>query len=317
MDRYMKFQILRSLFLLISLSFAPSLMPMFPLEEEEAHFTHDTSMPDTSMLDSQVINMSDKTGKTLVGYAIETEKVILLETLLLQGADPNAPTHGKMPLMLAVEQNMPEIVDQLLLFGAKDPDVYDLFVAAIKNRSKKIIHSLVRSGFDINSRSADDSFPLVEAVLSQDSDIIEAFLQLGADREMRDGQNRTAFDVVRQLQTPAPRGVAFSIKHLKEASDSIVDDRAMSRISDKEVLDKLQTTEVPYANIDRAKEIAQQLASMPIDEAVDMYSKLDRALQKDVLLFVPLYLHARIKPSVLRRSPVSAPTQQGFGCVLQ
>lgn len=311
----MKVRTLKLLFFICFISSSATFFAMFPLEEEEISFDQE----DESFPTAQILNLQDKAGKTLLGYAIETKNAFLVSQILEKEANPNALTHGKTPLMLAVEMNLLEIVNTLLLFGAKDPDHYDLFTTAIRNRASQIIHSLVRAGFDINARSADDSFPLIDAIQFKDGDIIDTCLSLGADHTLRDGDNRSVYDVVQKMQKPIAGGSPFSIEHLRDTGDSIIEPGAMSKITCKEIVDRLQKAESFQITIARAKEIAQRLASMPIDDAIQFFVKnIDKSFHKEVLFFVPPYLHDRLKPHALKRTPIDEqPDQNSAGCLIQ
>jgi len=317
---------------------------MFKLEEEEDSFAHElheaiTRQQDVVRLDSlsdgldaRILNIRDQAGKTLLGYAIETGKHVLVQKLLLERADPNVETHNKSPLMLAILQGTSAIIDQLLLFGAKEHDVYELYHQAIKKRSTAIIGSLVRSGFDINVRAADNSFVLVDAVLSKNFDLIETCLRLGADREMRDDQGRTVLQYLQELQNPnrqelkqSGRGglkssgrLQFSQEQLKclavsnDKGDPVVDEPGyMSRVTDEEIINFLQKSTSRWGDgnqkLYRVKGLANRFGEMSVDDAIEMFARLDRAEQKDVLLFVPLHLHMRLKNAGFRISPAHVP----------
>lgn len=287
---------------------APCSWAMFKFDEENenvlAHDLYDLS----HRPNAQVINMPDRAGKTLLAYALEVGSLPIINNLLQEGADPNHPMNGKSPLLYAVQECSHEIVDTLLLFGARDGDAHELFHEAIKRRSKHIIHSLVRTGFDINARAADNGFALIDAVLGKDSDVIEICLRLGANPEMRDGEDRTALELLQHLQKKR-KGLTYSREHLRDIGDPIVDDPGMmSRASDAEIIKLLQQD---TQNLELVKEHASRMSSMPMDVAQEYFAELDRATQKKVAMFVPLHLRDRLKNSVPKHDNSSS------GCWIQ
>ena len=114
--------------------------------------------------------------------AVSTGNIAEVETLLKDGADPNARNdNGVTPLLVATMDN-PAVIETLIEGGAdpnvrSDDGITPLLVA--------VIGTLIEGEADPNARSDDGTTPLHVAAVGNKSAAIKALIAAGADPNMR------------------------------------------------------------------------------------------------------------------------------------
>ena len=108
---------------------------------------------------------------------------------------------GYTPLILAVYNNYPQLVDLLLQKGA-DPDVQDgmgntALMGVCFRGYKDIAEKLINAGADVNARNGSGATALTFAATFGHLHIAEVLLQNGADIRLTDERGKTPFDHAR------------------------------------------------------------------------------------------------------------------------
>lgn len=123
--------------------------------------------------------------------------------LLVAGADPNAVGfyvhYGNFtPLMFAIRsksENRLKVIDALLAGGAElnsKRAIRTPLMVAIENNDPDIIEALVKRGADVNGRGGSDITPLMFAAIGGTPRVVQALLDAGADVSLRDNEGKTA-----------------------------------------------------------------------------------------------------------------------------
>jgi ankyrin repeat protein len=125
----------------------------------------------------------------------------IIEYLIDQGVDPNAGPMQVLPLVIAVNDNLLDVVRLLLEHGANpnppfttrynpiNPEETPLFLA-IKNTNVEIVHMLLKSNADPN-RGNNNSTCLHIAVLKKCMECIHLLVSSGAEIDLPDGNGHT------------------------------------------------------------------------------------------------------------------------------
>lgn len=144
------FRMLFSMVFLCALWSVQSTCPMFELEEDDK-FPHELyraiQRKDNQLVEAeckklgrQVINVPDRSGKTVLAYAIEGDAIEIVRTLVTMGARVNQKIVEKSPLMLAVERGKSELVQMLSQFGALCEDYGSILICAVKSRDIEMVN---------------------------------------------------------------------------------------------------------------------------------------------------------------------------------
>jgi ankyrin repeat protein len=152
---------------------------------------------------------SDVTALMLAAGGGYAEAVRLL---LAAGADPNAVGfyvhYGNFtPLMFAIRsksENRLKVIDALLAGGAElnsKRAIRTPLMVAIENDDPDMIEALVKRGADVNGRGGSDITPLMFAAIGGTPRVVQALLETGADVSLRDNQGKTALAFAEQDKT--------------------------------------------------------------------------------------------------------------------
>jgi ankyrin repeat protein len=132
------------------------------------------------------VNAQDGIGLTALSMAAKRGDAESVKLLLINGADPNIPSHsGKDALCYATKQNDRECILLLLNGGAKatNSTVYQqtaLHFAALRSRDKDVADRLLRAGSDTNAADRDGRTPLGFTPLHNNFEFAAWLLEHGA-----------------------------------------------------------------------------------------------------------------------------------------
>jgi hypothetical protein len=144
------FSMLFSIVVLCAFWSVQSTHAMFELEEDDT-FPHELYRAiqrkdcagvanESRKLDRQAINVTDRSGKTVLAYAIEVGAPEIVRTLVEMGARVNQKIVDKTPLMLAVECGKLQLVQMLVEFGALCDDYGSILSCAVKSRDFEMVN---------------------------------------------------------------------------------------------------------------------------------------------------------------------------------
>jgi uncharacterized protein len=159
--------------------------------------------------DVNLKHYSDLTALMLAAGGGYTEAV---KVLLSAGADPNAMGfyfhYGNFtPLMFAIRsksENKLRVIDALIAGGAElnsKRAVRTPLMVAIENDDPDMIAALFKRGADVNGRGGSDITPLMFAAIGGTPRVVRALLDAGADVSLRDNQGKTALAFAEQNTT--------------------------------------------------------------------------------------------------------------------
>jgi len=139
-----------------------------------------------------------------------------VETLVANGADPNAPSTGLTPLMAAASRGNLGAVRALLAHGA-DVNMRDiqtgnsaLWLAAVNGHSETV-DVLLSAGADLNVKTKGDMTPLLAAAQEGHTSVVQLLLRNGADVDERNVMGATP------LLLAAWNGQSATVRVLLEA----------------------------------------------------------------------------------------------------
>lgn len=158
------------------------------------------------------LNLKDDTGNSPLFTAIKFKKEDLFNLLLDKGADPNSSgtasekTKNQSVLYVSILQEREDLMQKLLDKGA-DPNMPDsagslpLSEAVIRsNTDPRVVKMLLDKGANPNATEADKTTPLMYIAENNQInpqtrlEIIQMFLDKGADKKLKDEQGKTALD---------------------------------------------------------------------------------------------------------------------------
>lgn len=153
------------------------------------------------------VNKQNNLGKTALMYALNSQNIEFITTLINKGADVNIKdSSNETALSYALKQNCPENIIITLIKANADLSLEDNsgetpLSYALKNRlSENIIISLVNASSDINTLLPDtlDDTPLLYAVKNDlSSGIVKQMLKKGADPKIRDKNGFNTYDILK------------------------------------------------------------------------------------------------------------------------
>jgi ankyrin repeat protein len=146
------------------------------------------------------VDVCDAEGSTPLLLAIRWRRTRAVDALLRYGADPNSCTDGWSVLSEAAYQDArPEdptrFVERLLVAGADpNPPGYPPLLAAVNQEwsSGDVLRRLAAAGADVSAVDPWDGETVLHRIAAiADADLVDVALDLGANREARDGAGRT------------------------------------------------------------------------------------------------------------------------------
>ncbi|HZE71227.1 MAG TPA: ankyrin repeat domain-containing protein [Pyrinomonadaceae bacterium] len=152
---------------------------------------------------------SDLTALMLAAGGGYTDAV---RVLLAAGADPNAVGfyfhYGDFtPLMFAIRSKSEkklQVIDALIAGGAElnsKRAIRTPLMVAIENNDPDMIKALVKRGAEVNGRGGSDITPLMFAAIGGTPRVVQALLDAGADVSLRDNEGKTALALAEQDKT--------------------------------------------------------------------------------------------------------------------
>jgi ankyrin repeat protein len=144
-------------------------------------------------------NAARTSGASALTYAIAGRHIEVVRLLLEAKADPNRTSLGMPPLFLASEKGDVKTVELLLRHGASVNarlDAIDeelkvrngdtaLIASAAPGISSATARLLIKSGADVNARAENGKTAVIQAVASENLDVLKALLEAKADVRAR------------------------------------------------------------------------------------------------------------------------------------
>lgn len=162
------------------------------------------------------LNFKDDAGNTPLFTAIKYEKEDLFNLLLEKGANPNSAgtanenTKDQSALYVAIIQAREDLMQKLLEKGA-DPNLADSRgslplseVVLRRDADPRVVKMLLDKGANPNATEADKTTPLMYVAENNKINpqtrlqIIQMFLDKGADKKLKDDKGKTAVDWAKQ-----------------------------------------------------------------------------------------------------------------------
>ena len=114
-------------------------------------------------------------------HAVSEGKQNLCQLLISYGAKVDAiNSHCETPLVTAILANNSDMVKYLLERGA-NPNCSQCLHHAVSQRNKNLCQLLISHGAKVDALNACNTTPLNQAILQNDLDIVECFLESGVD----------------------------------------------------------------------------------------------------------------------------------------
>lgn len=126
-------------------------------------------------------------GENGLHYACMESNLDTAQLLIEKGANVNQPTsfEGKLPIMIAVEQSCPTMIELLKSLGAnvnvRTPDGDSLIMFAVKKNNLVVIECLLRAGCNPNEPIPSLVSPLQVACVNRNIPLIHKLIDYGAD----------------------------------------------------------------------------------------------------------------------------------------
>ena len=168
------------------------------------------------LIEKADLNMRDDAGNTPLFTAIKYEKEDLFNLLLDKGANANSSgrasqtTDNQTALYVSILQEREDLMQKLLDKGA-DPNIADSTGAlplseAVLRRSAdpRVVKMLLDKGANPNAQESDKTTPLMYVAENNKInpqtrlEIIQLFLDKGADKKLKNAQGKTAADWAKQ-----------------------------------------------------------------------------------------------------------------------
>lgn len=142
------------------------------------------------------LNALNKYGTTMLSLATECGNLEIVEFLVKKGADPNVEnSDSSQSLHIAAKYGHPEIVKFYLNLGicvdSRDNNGYTplhyvanraVHSAAVRSCYQQVVHILLNMQADLNAVDKKEGYPpLLHAARSSDKDLVELFIQVGAN----------------------------------------------------------------------------------------------------------------------------------------
>lgn len=142
----------------------------------------------------ELLKLKEKrSGKTLLGLALESGNAEAIDLLLSNGADFSSETNGPNWVVTALS-NLP-MLETLLRYGA-DPNAADAnkffpIHYAVDSKNTDALELLLKAGADLGVRTPLYQTPLVLAILAGDIPMAETLIDVGADLNQWDRRGDT------------------------------------------------------------------------------------------------------------------------------
>ena len=134
-------------------------------------------------------------GRSVLGWAAQSESVEVVKTLLSAGANPNTAdaNTGHTPLMRAIDTNLPEIV-QALLQAKANPNAKNMkgqtcLMMAAESRNAEIVKLLIGAGADVKYVDAEGNSPALIAAQDGMEESLKIIEILGKAKATLDTSN--------------------------------------------------------------------------------------------------------------------------------
>ena len=161
-----------------------------------------TERGDTLIMEILLLNGADKEltyveNTTPLTVAVLNRQFEAAHLLLRKGADPDHRDEYKMtPLIYAAAMNDYRMADLLLFFGAsdtlKDRDGNDALMTSVYFGYLETTDVLLQNGFNPDTRDLENLTPLMASAQQGNNEMVSLLLEYGANMELTDRQNYTA-----------------------------------------------------------------------------------------------------------------------------
>jgi ankyrin repeat protein len=228
-----------------------------------------------------LVNLKDINGYTPLHIAVETDRLDLVEYLLVAGAEPNLKTNltDLTPLHLAAESASPEIL-AILLERDAECDVLDRhdnspLHLAVSNNKLDNVQKLLLACSEVNFANNNRQTPLHLAVEVDQIDMVNDLLQAGADPNARDVLNKSPLDYV-QLDAQNGASISAVLKAagaIENQPDTFLNLASLGQILDRDFLTNSQN-HVSNEELDlliSLQATAQQLDPIKLSEYVKTF----------------------------------------------
>ncbi|KAL9120492.1 MAG: hypothetical protein Q9187_002956, partial [Circinaria calcarea] len=134
----------------------------------------------------------------LLGHAVRSKRPSSVECLMSTGADPCMPFTGYQPVIAqAAGSRQQDVVELLMKHGAVLKNSLALHAAA-RNSTVEITEWLIEMGADVNEMPVEDEGTWARreelADRGQDWNVVKQLLERGADKGLKDAQERTVLE---------------------------------------------------------------------------------------------------------------------------
>nr|CAB3221815.1 ankyrin repeat and SAM domain-containing protein 1A-like [Phallusia mammillata] len=179
------------------------------------------------------INEQNGDKETALHCAAQHGHTITVKILLQNAADPLVRNiRDESPLDLASQYGRMDVVRLLLQFQpsllSRSPECFTPLHLASRNGHKEVVEMLLAHGADIN-RTGENGSALHEAALFGKREVVKLLLSRGANPHTLDPKNRTAMELVKQLNTQTSREISqLILSFLESGTRNVFDPSAPS-----------------------------------------------------------------------------------------
>ncbi|MCX7955298.1 MAG: ankyrin repeat domain-containing protein [Bacteroidales bacterium] len=140
-------------------------------------------------------NAISSDGTPAIFYALQSGKIMIIKSLVLNGANVNVYAHGYTPLLLAILYNNYEACKFLIEKGANVnfilKDRISLLHYAVKNSDYNIVNLLLLHKSDVNYQDKEGNSPLFWAIKYLRNDLLDLLYKAGANFNLQNKKGQT------------------------------------------------------------------------------------------------------------------------------
>ncbi|HYD18314.1 MAG TPA: ankyrin repeat domain-containing protein [Patescibacteria group bacterium] len=226
---------------------------------------------------------------TMLGWAVERDRVDVLELLLERGADPETKWTDNRPLFQAIRRKKPDAVQALIDGGAsitvRNDEGETPLIRAVRENAPRSAAVLIASGADVDAQDNKGNTALHYAAAAGAAELVRLLMEAQADLQKTNANMNTAADLaakdypriaemIRGIRPQLEPATEAALPAEPEDGWKLTDSSEVARVSDRPAIG-YRITEIFNFSARLYTQIARNLETNAESQSSQPFAKLE------------------------------------------